>query len=406
MPKMSDTMEEGVIQAWHKKVGDKVSEGDILAEIETDKATMELESYFEGTLLHIGVEEGDTVPVDAVIAIVGKEGENVDDILKEEKAGAKKEKAEEAPAGEEAKQPEETGAKVEPAPEDQPDDDERIKASPLAKKMAEEKGIALRDIKGSGDGGRIVKRDIEQYSQEVPKQKTAAATAGTEEGYQDVKVSQMRKTIARRLAESKFTAPHFYLTMEINMDSAMEARQRINEMLDFKISFNDMIIKAAAVALKKHPEVNASWMGDHIRQFQHVHIGVAVALDEGLVVPVLRHANAKGFGAIAQEVKEYVQRARDRKLQPEDFEGNTFTISNLGMFGIEEFTAILNPPEACIMAVGAIKETVQIEEGELVATNVMKVTMSCDHRVVDGAMGAKFLQTFKQLLEEPVRLLA
>ncbi|MEX0968070.1 MAG: pyruvate dehydrogenase complex dihydrolipoamide acetyltransferase [Bacteroidia bacterium] len=411
MPKMSDTMEEGVIVEWHKKVGDDVKEGDILADVDTDKATMELESYYEGTLLHIGKKEGDSVPVDAVIAIVGKKGEDVDAILAKEKtteaateSPAPKEKQQESAAPEATK--EKTKDSDEPKPEKEKGESEettsgekRIKASPLARSMAQEKGIDLTGIDGSGDNGRIVKRDIEGY-------KAAAVAKSAEGDYEDVKVSQMRKTIARRLSESKFTAPHFYLTVAINMDRAIVARKQINDLADTKVSFNDIIIKAAAIALKKHPEVNASWLGGHIRINNFVNIGVAVALDEGLVVPVVRDADKKGISAISNEVEDLAGKARERKLQAEDYEGNTFTISNLGMFGIDEFTAIINSPESCILAVGAITESAIVKDGELGIANIMKVTMSCDHRVVDGAMGARFLQTFRQLLEEPLRLLA
>jgi pyruvate dehydrogenase E2 component (dihydrolipoamide acetyltransferase) len=432
MPKMSDTMQEGTIAAWHKKVGDKVESGDILAEVETDKATMELEAYEDGTLLYVGVEEGDAVPVNAVIAVIGEEGADYERLLKAHKAKQQ--------SGEETTEPEDTSA-AEEAPKataekrdtvSQPSDkgkaegnadaDGRIKASPLAKKMAEEKGYDLSRVKGSGEGGRIVRRDIEEYKPqaEAPKQtaapgaapsKEAAGTGYTipqvvgEERYEDRKVSQMRKTIAKRLAESKFTAPHFYLTMEIDMDKAIEARKSLNEISLVKISFNDLVIKAVAASLRQHPKVNVSWQGDTMRFNEHIHIGVAVAVEEGLLVPVVRFADNKSLSHISAEVKELGQKAKNKQLQPKDWEGSTFTISNLGMFGIEQFTAIVNPPDACILAVGGIKETPVVKNGQLVPGNIMKVTLSCDHRAVDGAVGSAFLQTFKGLLEDPVRIL-
>lgn len=414
MPKMSDTMEEGQIVEWHKKVGDKVEEGEIIADVETDKATMELESYFTGTLLHIGIKAGETVPVDSIIAIIGEEGEDYKKLLDEEKGGKeekadkkedkkekkKEEKPEEEPAEKSSQKEEKIEAVAEPADDE---DDERVKASPLARKMAEEKGIEISRVKGTGDNGRIVKRDIEEYKETAA---PAFAAVGGEEGYEDHSISQMRKTIAKRLAQSKFTAPHFYLTMEIIMDKAMEARKSINDKIEGKVSFNDFIIKAAAIALRKHPQVNSSWLDDKIRTYKHVHMGVAVAVDEGLMVPVVKHADQKGLQHISAEVKDFAAKARDKKLQPEDYQGNTFTISNLGMFDIDEFTAIINPPDACILAVGGIKEKVVVVDGEIAVTNVMKVTLSCDHRVVDGVTGARFLQTFKSYLEEPYTLLA
>ena len=410
MPKMSDTMTEGVIAEWHKKEGDKVKPGDILADVETDKATMELENFEAGTLLYIGVKKGEAVPVNAIIAIVGKEGEDIKALITSESAPAEA-KPEAAPAKEAA-----PAAKAEtavsapvaaPVPVAASSDDDRLKASPLARKIAEDKGIDLRDLSGSGDGGRIVKRDLDNYTPAA-----AAASAPSfapvvgEEKYTEVVVSQMRKTIARRLAESKFSAPHFYLTIDIDMDKAMAARTQINEVASAKVSFNDMVIKASALALRKHPKINSSWLGDKIRFNQHINIGVAMAVEEGLLVPVVRYADNKPLSQIASEVKVFAGKAKDKKLQPSDWEGNTFTISNLGMFGIEEFTAIINPPDACIMAVGAIRQEPVVKNGQVVPGNRMKVTLSCDHRVVDGASGAEFLQTFKQLLEEPVRMLA
>ncbi len=429
MPRLSDTMEEGVVAKWHKNVGDQVSEGDLLAEIETDKATMEFESFQEGTLLHIGVGEGDAAPVDSVLAILGEKGEDVAALLKEAEAGGGSEESkEEAPSKEEVKEEAPAPAKEEkpepskpaasasapaPAPAVSDSMDGRIKASPLARALAEEKGIDLNRVQGSGDGGRIVKRDIDGFNPALaPRQQSGAAASAVtpaahmEESYTEERVSQMRKTIARRLSDSKFTAPHFYLTVEIDMDNALAARKQINEMPDIKISFNDMVIKAVAMSLRKHPAVNSAWQGDTIRRNNHVHIGVAVAVDEGLLVPVVRFADSKTFTQIGAEVRELAGKARDKKLQPSEWEGNTFTISNLGMFGIEEFTAIVNPPDSCILAVGGIKQTPVVKNGDIVPGNVMKVTMSCDHRVVDGATGAAFLQTFKQYMEQPVAMLA
>jgi pyruvate dehydrogenase E2 component (dihydrolipoamide acetyltransferase) len=432
MPKMSDTMQEGTIAAWHKKVGDTVESGDILAEVETDKATMELEAYEDGTLLYVGVEEGDAVPVDAVIAVIGEEGADYEKLLKAHKAkqqgGDGAAESEDASAAEEA--PIATAEKRDTVaqPSDKgnsgaSDADGRIKASPLAKKLAEEKGYDISQVKGTGEGGRIVRRDIEEYKPqaEAPKQTAAPGAAapskegaGTgytipqvvgEERYEDRKVSQMRKTIAKRLAESKFTAPHFYLTMEIDMDKAIEARKSLNEISPVKISFNDLVIKAVAASLRQHPKVNVSWRGDTMRFNEHIHIGVAVAVEEGLLVPVVRFADNKSLSHISAEVKELGQKAKNKQLQPKDWEGSTFTISNLGMFGIEQFTAIVNPPDACILAVGGIKETPVVKNGQLVPGNIMKVTLSCDHRAVDGAVGSAFLQTFKGLLEDPVRIL-
>jgi pyruvate dehydrogenase E2 component (dihydrolipoamide acetyltransferase) len=403
MPKMSDTMTEGVIVSWLKQVGDDIKPGDILAEVETDKATMELENYVKGTLLHIGIPAGGSVPVDALIAIVGQKGEDISALLN----GAS------APAAAPAKAEEtkvETAAPIAPAPAPVPNtsNDSRVKASPLAKKIADEKGIDLNSVSGSGDGGRIVKRDVETYT---PAAKTAGAPSITlptvvgKESYEEVPVSQMRKVIARRLGESKHTAPHFYLTMSINMDKAIEARKAMLEFSPVKISVNDIIIKAVAAALRKNPAANSSWLGDKIRYNHHINIGVAVAIEDGLIVPVVKFADSKSLSHISAEVKELADKAKNKKLQPNEFEGNTFTISNLGMFGIDEFTAIINPPDACILAVGAAKETVVVENGQMKVANVMKVTLSCDHRVVDGAVGSAFLKTLKELLENPVKLL-
>ena len=404
MPKLSDTMTEGVVAAWHKKIGDKVKTGDLLAEIETDKATMEFESFQDGVLLHIGVEKGKKAPVDSILAILGKEGEDVAAIIAAEASAAPK--AEEpkaapapvaAPAPKAAPAPAPVAAPVaQAAPAPVAANNGRTKVSPLAKKLADEKGLPLNYIPGSGDGGRIVKRDIDAFMAG-----SVQGTANAVESFYEVEVSQMRKVIARRLAESKFSAPHFYLTMDIDMDNAMTARKAINDQ-GMKVSFNDMVVKACAMALKKHPVINSSWLGDRIRYNDHVHIGVAVAVEDGLLVPVVRHANTKSFAQIGAEVKVFAEKAKAKKLQPQDWEGNTFTISNLGMFGIEEFTAIINPPDACILAVGGIKQVPVVKNGVVVPGNVMKVTLSCDHRVVDGASGAAFLNTIKSFLEQPV----
>lgn len=410
MPKLSDTMVEGVVAQWHKKVGDTVKSGELLADIETDKATMEFESYNSGVLLHIGVEKGKASPVDSILAIVGKQGEDISAILAAEKTAEK-------PVVKEEPKKEVVATKVESSPVvaqvnttksvtpakkvqvvSSENGNGRLKASPLAKKLAEEKGVNIQRLQGSGEGGRIVKRDIENFN-------GGGMSFNTVESYHEVEISQMRKTIARRLAESKFTAPHFYLTLEINMDNAIETRKAILDINGVKVSFNDLVIKAVAVALKKHPNVNSAWLGDRIRYNQHVHIGVAVAVEDGLLVPVVRFADTKPLSQIGAEVKDFAQRAKDKKLQPQDWEGNTFTISNLGMFGIEEFTAIINPPDACILAVGGIREVPVVKNGQVVPGNVMKVTLSCDHRVVDGATGAAFLQTVKQFLENPAVLL-
>jgi pyruvate dehydrogenase E2 component (dihydrolipoamide acetyltransferase) len=407
MPRMSDTMTEGTISTWHKKVGDKVKPGDLLAEVETDKATMELEAYEEGTLLYLGVEAGASVPVDGIIAVIGEEGADFSALL----SGA----AVPAPA---TGKPAEEKASQTPIPEKPVQaggssrSNGRLRVSPLARKLASELGYDLHQLKGSGEGGRIIKRDIENFvpSAEKPSAKPTAApavaAAGSAEHFEEVPVSQMRKTIAKRLAESKFTAPHFYLTMAIDMQKAMEARTSINEVAPNKISFNDLVVKAASLALRRHPKVNAAWLGDRIRYNHHVHIGVAVAVDEGLLVPVIRFADQKTLSQIGAEVKDLAEKARSKKLQPADWEGNTFTISNLGMFGIEEFTAIINPPDACILAVGAIRPVAVVRDGGLQPGHEMKVTLSCDHRVVDGATGAAFLQTFRELLENPMRMLA
>jgi pyruvate dehydrogenase E2 component (dihydrolipoamide acetyltransferase) len=401
LPRMSDTMEEGTIVSWFVKVGDTVKSSEMIADVETDKATMELENFEKGEVLHLNVAEGETVPVETVIAIIGKKGEDFQHLLTSDSTETAVETPEETKAPVEETQPAPVAAETTAAVETSTNSDGRIFASPLAKKMAEDKGISLSQVNGSGDNGRIVKKDIENFK---PYTHTTTAPVGVE-SYEDVSITQMRKTIAKRLAESKFTAPHFYLTKEIRMDAVMDARKRMNEYSESKISVNDLVVKATALALKKHPNVNSSWLGDKIRRNHHVHIGVAVAVEDGLLVPVVRFADSKSLSQIGTEVKDLAGKAKNKELQPKDWEGNTFTISNLGMFGIDEFTAIVNPPDACILAIGSSKETVVVENGEMKPGHVMKVTLSCDHRVVDGVTGAKFLQTFQELLEEPVRLL-
>lgn len=402
---MSDTMEEGTIVSWFVKVGDTVKSSEMIADVETDKATMELENFEKGEVLYL-MEEGSTIPVESVIAVIGKKGEDFQDLLKAAPE-AVEEPVEEAVPAPVVPTPAEAApsASVAPATPSTPtvsiSNNGRVFASPLAKSMAEEKGINLETVTGSGDNGRIIKKDIENY---VPAVAASTAAVGVE-SYDEVPVSQMRKTIAKRLAESKFTAPHFYLTKEIKMDAVLAARKRMNEYTENRISINDIIIKATAVALKSHPNVNSSWLGDKIRRNHHVHIGVAVAIDDGLLVPVVRFADSKSLSQIGAEVRELAGKAKTKELQPKDWEGNTFTISNLGAFGIDEFTAIVNPPDACILAIGSSKETVIVENGEMRAGHVMKVTLSCDHRAVDGVTGANFLKTFADLLEEPVRLL-
>lgn len=416
MPKLSDTMTEGVVAEWNKKVGDSVSSGEVLAEIETDKATMEFESFYDGVLLYIGVEKGQAAPVNAVLAIIGEKGEDISKILEEAKSAAPEEEKKEEAAKPEP-QPVKEVEPVKPAAEtpSKPvsvpaastvvaDANGRVFASPLAKKLANERGIDLNYVSGTGDGGRIVKRDVEHYQPYAGSQGGSRGFVGVE-SYTDEPISQMRKTIAKRLAESKFTAPHFYLTLEIDMDNAIAIRKQINSLDTGKVSFNDMVVKACGLALREHPAVNSSWLGDVIRRNQHIHIGVAVAVDEGLLVPVVRFADGKELTEIGAEVRVFADKAKNKKLQPQDWEGNTFTISNLGMFGIDEFTAIVNPPDSCIMAVGGIKEVPVVKDGAIVPGNVMKVTLSCDHRVVDGASGAAFLQTFKKYMENPVSLL-
>jgi pyruvate dehydrogenase E2 component (dihydrolipoamide acetyltransferase) len=408
MPKLSDTMTEGVVAEWHKKVGDSVESGDLLAEIETDKATMEFESFQDGVLLHIGVQKGNAAPVDSILAILGEKGEDVSALLEAEKNQPKVEEiVEKKPEVKAEKKIEVVIQKQTPLsgvskgtyPTASTVSNGKLKASPLAKKLASDRNINLNLLTGSGEEGRIVKRDVDNY------QGNTTNFVGSE-SYVDEPVSQMRKVIAQRLGESKFTAPHFYLSVTIDMENAMSARKSINSSIaPLKISFNDLVIKAVASSLKEHPQVNSSWLGDVIRYNNHVNIGVAVAVDDGLLVPVVRFADGKSLTQIGAEVKEFAQRAKDKKLQPEDWEGNTFTISNLGMFGIEDFTAIINPPDACILAIGGIQSTAVVKDGAVVAGNTMKVTLSCDHRVVDGVVGSMFLNTFKNYMENPVLLL-
>lgn len=415
MPKLSDTMTEGVVAAWNKNVGDEVKEGEILAEIETDKATMEFESFYDGVLLHIGVEVGKAAPVNSVLAVIGEKGEDVTEILKnaEIPVDDTQEEVAEEPATEKEAIPE-TKKPITPEPKKQENtptpsvgaSNDRVFASPLAKKLATEKGIDLNAIQGSGENGRIIKRDIDHYIPFTPAQNqyTSITPVGTE-SFSDEPVSQMRKTIAKRLADSKFSAPHFYLTLDIDMDNAVASRKAMNTQDGVKVSFNDMVIKAVAFALRQNPNVNSAWMGDFIRRNKHVHIGVAVAVEDGLLVPVIKFADTKGLMEISAEVRQFAQKAKDKKLQPSDWEGNTFTISNLGMFGIESFTAIVNPPDSCILAVGGINEIAVVKNGNVQPGHVMKVTLSCDHRVVDGATGAAFLQSFKKALENPFSML-
>lgn len=429
MPRLSDTMEEGTVASWLKQVGDKVEEGDILAEIETDKATMEFESFYTGTLLYIGIQEGESSPVDAVLAVIGPEGTDVDAVLNAKPSSGKKESTsssedkKDESSSEASKQDSESSSGKSDSGSKAVNDGQRIFVSPLAKKMAEDKGIDLANVSGSGDKGRIVKKDIENFkpaakSQPQEQAKASAQESGSpkavaplnlpvgEESSEEVKNSQMRKTIAKRLAESKFTAPHYYLTIEVNMGNAMASRKQINEMPDTKVSFNDMVVKACAMALKKHPQVNTTWNGDTTKYNHHVHVGVAVAVDEGLVVPVLKFTEQMSLTQIGSSVKDLAGRARNKKLKPEEMEGSTFTVSNLGMFGIVEFTSIINQPNSAILSVGAIVEKPVVKNGEIVVGNTMKVTLACDHRTVDGATGSQFLLTLRTYLENPVTMLA
>lgn len=402
MPRLSDTMTEGTVAQWHKKVGDPIVEGDLLAEIETDKATMEFESFQEGVLLHIGVEEGATAAVDSILAILGEKGEDVKDLLEADAKPAQVVEVEKPAAVETVSEPTPVEVPVAApvaAPVQTSNTSGRTIASPLAKRLAQEKGLDIATIAGSGDGGRIIKRDVDTY------QAPSVYTSVNQESFTEEPVSQMRKVIARRLAESKFSAPHFYLSVSVDMDNAIAARKAINALPDTKVSFNDLVVKACAMALREHPTVNSSWREDVIRRNQHVNIGIAVAVDDGLLVPVVRFTDTKSLTSISAEVKEYAQKAKDKKLQPADWEGSTFTISNLGMFGIDEFTAIINSPDACILAVGGIQQIPVVKDGQVVPGNVMKLTLSCDHRVVDGASGAAFLNTLKTYLQNPVTML-
>lgn len=419
MPRLSDTMEEGTVASWLKQVGDDVEEGDILAEIETDKATMEFESFYSGKLLYIGIQEGESSPVDAVLAVIGPEGTDVDAVLNA-KSGSKKSSKTESKKEETAKaaDTEDVSGKESPSVTS---DGNRIFASPLAKKIAEDKGIDLSKVSGTGDNGRIIKKDIENYKpSEAPKatsevaqtEKVSSATAismsipAGEEGMEETKNSNMRKAIAKALGNSKFTAPHFYLTIEVDMDNAIASRAQINSLPDTKVSFNDMVLKACAMALRKHPQVNTTWNGDTTKQYKHIHMGVAVAVDEGLVVPVVKHADLLGLTQIGAAVKELAGKARNKKITPAEMEGSTFTVSNLGMFGIQEFTSIINQPNSAILSVGAIVEKPVVKNGEIVVGNTMKLTLACDHRTVDGAVGAQFLQTLRYYVENPVTMLA
>jgi pyruvate dehydrogenase E2 component (dihydrolipoamide acetyltransferase) len=424
MPRLSDTMEEGTVATWLKDKGDKVEEGDILAEIETDKATMEFESFYTGTLLYIGIEEGRSAPVDDVLAIIGPEGTDVDAVLKSLKGGNSSKSSEKSESQSDTSDSTQSTSDDSGSEPQNNSDGERIFASPLARKMAVDKGIDLAKVKGSGENGRVVKKDIENYK---PEEKPANAQteasqaqketkqeskpievykpAGEEE-FEEVKNSNMRKTIAKRLGESKFSAPHYYLDIEVDMDNAMASRKQINEMPDTKISFNDLVIKASAMALRKHPQVNSQWHGDVTKIAKHIHLGVAVAVDEGLVVPVLKFADQQSLMQIGQNVKALAGKARNKKLQPQEMEGSTFTVSNLGMFGIVEFTSIINQPNSAILSVGTIVEKPVVKNGEIVVGHTMKLTLACDHRTVDGATGAKFLQTLKMYIENPVTMLA
>lgn len=409
--RMTDTMEEGFLAEVNVKVGDKIKSGDTIAEVETDKATLPLESYYNGVILHVAAKKGDTLQINDLIAIVGKEGEDFSALLngaapadkKETKAEAKEEPKleEKQPAQKETTQ--QQVSKAQPVAEEKASDsDERLKASPLARAIAKEKGINLSNVKGTGEEGRIVKRDLENVSTSSA---PATSTYVGKESYSEVRVSQMRKTIARRLSESKNGAPHFYLTIDVDMDNAVAFRTQINNVLPSKVSFNDIVIKAVAKALRQHPNINSSWLGDTIRYNNHIHIGMAVAVEEGLLVPVIKFADNKSIAEIGAEAKVLATKATAKKLTPQEMEGNTFTISNLGMFGIEEFTAIINPPDACILAVGAIRQEPVVRDGQIVVGNRLKLTLSSDHRVVDGATGAKFLQTLKSVLENPLGLL-
>lgn len=414
MPLLSDTMKEGKIVAWHKKVGDTIKSDDILADVETDKATMEVMPYVDGTLLYVGVKEGEAAKINEIIAIVGKAGTDVAAYLANEGSQviASNEPTSAAPSTAAVANNALSGAAASATVAS----GNRILISPLAKKIAQENGIQLSELRGTGENGRIIKRDIDNYTPTAQQATTASSTTapimspsssvGMQESYIDTPNSQMRKVIAQRLSESKNTAPHFYLKMSVVMDKAMEARTAVNAVAPVKVSFNDLIIKASAMALRKHPAVNSSWMGETTRTYQHVHIGSAVAIEDGLIVPVIRFADQKSLSEISIEAKQLTEKARNKKLQPNEFSGNTFTISNLGMMDIDEFTAIVNPPDSCILAVGKITPTPVVENGQVVVRQILKLTLSCDHRVVDGAVGAAFLQTLKAFLENPVTMLA
>lgn len=419
MPRLSDTMEEGTVASWLKKEGDEVEEGDILAEIETDKATMEFESFNAGTLLKIGIQEGETAKVDSLLAIIGPAGTDVSGISMDADTAPKKEPKKEAKKEEKKEEPKKEAPKAETKSEPKKASTSssssstasssnssggRIFASPLAKKMAEEKGIDLSQVSGSGENGRIVKSDIENFTPIAGGASAAPSSfvaVGTET-FEEVPNSQMRKTIAKRLGESKFTAPHYYLGLDLDMDNAIASRKAINELPDTKISFNDMVIKAAAMALRKHPKVNTQWTDKNTIIAKHIHVGVAVAVEDGLLVPVLPFADQMSMQQIGAKVKELAGKARNKKLQPDEMQGSTFTISNLGMFGITEFTSIINQPNSAIMSVGAIVQKPVVKNGQIVVGNVMKITLACDHRTVDGATGAAFLQTFKSYIENPI----
>ena len=403
MPRLSDTMTEGTVATWLKQIGDKVEEGDILAEIETDKATMEFESFQEGTLLYVGLQEGESAPVDSVLAIIGPKGTDVSNLAK----NFSKDTAAAAPK-ETVKTETPKAVKQEEVTSTPSTSTGRIFASPLAKKIAKDKGINLAELKGSGENGRIIKKDVENYTPTAQKAITSPTqtVATGKEGFNDVKNSQMRKVIAKRLGESKFTAPHYYLNIEVNMDDAIAARKTINALPDTRVSFNDLVVKASAMALKKHPQVNTTWQADAIRYHQHIHVGVAVAVEDGLLVPVLKFTDQMSLTQIGGAVRELAGKARDKKIAPNEMEGSTFTISNLGMFGIESFTSIINQPNSAILSVGAIVEKPVVKNGQIVVGNTMKLTLACDHRTVDGATGAQFLQTLKEYIENPVTMLA
>ncbi len=420
MPRLSDTMEEGTVASWLKKVGDKVEEGDILAEIETDKATMEFESFYKGTLLHIGIQEGETAKVDALLAIIGEEGTDVSGIVNGKQASSskketskKEEPKKETPKKEESKKEEpkkeapkkDSGKQEKTKSESSSSADGRIFASPLAKKLAEDKGVDISKISGSGENGRVVRKDVENYTPASFGGNVQQFVATGEESYEDVNNSQMRKAIAKSLGKSKFTAPHYYLNVEFNMENMIAFRSQFNQLPDTKVSYNDMIIKAVAIALKQHPQVNSQWFDDKMRLNNHVHIGVAVAVPDGLVVPVVEFANEKSLQQINAEVKELAGKARNKKLKPEEMQGSTFTISNLGMFGITNFTSIINQPNSAILSVGAIIEKPVVKDGQIVVGNTMTLSMACDHRTVDGATGAQFLQTLKMYIENPILML-